>query len=162
MVDSYELLRSCEHICSAHFQPPSRRAAAAPPGALLGRQFSNFPAASRSFDRTFGIVPIGRPEPPGGRTAVLLSSRPPAQIHLRRGAMLVGFICAATGATRHGSRRAPAWQRAWAWAVRCRLGQRNIPCVHCARAHPARKPGRTQHMPLQAYAAGEGYSERRL
>ena len=32
--------------------------AAAPPGAL-GRQFSDFPAARRSFDRTFGIGPIG-------------------------------------------------------------------------------------------------------
>ena len=36
------------------FSPP----AAAPPGAL-GRQFSDFPAASRSFDRTFDIGPIG-------------------------------------------------------------------------------------------------------
>ena len=36
------------------FSPP----AAAPLGAL-GRRFSDFPAASRSFDRTFGIGPIG-------------------------------------------------------------------------------------------------------
>ena len=36
------------------FSPP----AAAPPGAL-GRRFSEFPAARRSFDRTFGIGPIG-------------------------------------------------------------------------------------------------------
>ena len=49
-VDGYELVRSCEHFIHTS-SPPARGA--------LGRQFSEFSAASRSADRICGIGPIG-------------------------------------------------------------------------------------------------------